>query len=111
MKGRTRRRANIVTVLPRQVEPAGPGTAELSAKAGFRPGVSDRHRNRPPGFPKDGKPNAGLTCRHFGIHRPYFHRRDKRFGRRRLPALEDGLPAKDNAHRYRPPGGCLQDHK
>jgi len=89
MKGRIGCPTSIVTVLPRQRELAKLETTELSAKARFRLEVFDWHRNESPKFTRDGKPAASLTCRHFGIHRSYFHRWDKRFDRRRLSTLED----------------------
>ena len=51
--------------------------------------IFDWHRDESPRCSKDGKPKASLTCRHFGIHRSYFHRWDKHFDRCRLPTLED----------------------
>ena len=49
----------------------------------------DWHRNESPKFSGDGRPNAVLTCRHFGLHKSYFHRWNKRFDRRSLSTLED----------------------
>jgi len=85
MKGRVGCPTTIITPFPRRREPAKLETTNLSARAKFRLKIFDRHRDESPRFSAGGKPSASLTCRHFGIHRSYFHRWDKRM----LSTLED----------------------
>jgi len=40
-------------------------------------------------YSKDGKPNVGITCRHFGIHRSYFYRWKNRYKKWDLTTLEN----------------------
>jgi len=91
MKGRIGCPTTIITPSPRQGESAKLETTNLSAKARQRLRIFDQRRDESPRRSKDGKPNASLTCRHFGIHRPRSHRWswDKSFDRRRLSTLED----------------------
>jgi len=89
MKGRIGCPTTIITPSPRQGESAKLKTTNLSAKARQCLRIFDQRRDESYRFSKDGKPNASLTCWHFGIRRSRFRRWDKRFDRRRLSTLED----------------------
>ncbi|MDR0473533.1 MAG: helix-turn-helix domain-containing protein [Treponema sp.] len=70
-------------------EPVKGGTKELSEKAKFRLKVFDWYYHNPALYSLSGLPDASLTCRHFGIHRPYFYRWKARYDKRRLSSLEN----------------------
>ena len=89
MKGHIGCPTRIVTVIPRMRELAKGELPELSRKAKFRLKVPDWYRHVSPRFSAAGLPDAGLTCRHFGIHRSMFYRWRKRFEAKRLSSLED----------------------
>jgi len=64
-------------------------STELSGKAKLRLKVLDRYRHNSPHSSANGKPDANLTCRHFGIHRSMFYRWSGRFEPKRPASLED----------------------
>jgi transposase InsO family protein len=75
---------------------------ELTKKAKFRLEVLDFYYNKSKRFSWNGKPNAKLTCRHFGIHRSYFYRWLKRYDKKRIASLENRstTPVKKQTARY-----------
>lgn len=64
---------HIITRIPHQRKLAEV-VGRLSAEARQRLRIIDWHRLESGKFSADGKSNASLTCRHFGIHRSYFSR-------------------------------------
>jgi transposase InsO family protein len=87
-------------------------TKELSAKARFRLEVLDFYRLKPARFSLTGLPDASLTCRRFGIHRPYFYRWKSRYDRHRLSGLENkpAIPGKRRSPPYsRDPAEKVRD--
>jgi transposase len=93
MSGRVGCPARIITRLPGQRELARVGAPALSEKAKRRLEVLDWYFKKPLRFSKNKKPNAALTCRHFGIHRSRFYRWKARYNPRRLESLEPGSTA------------------
>ena len=79
---------HIITRIPRQRELAK-GTGSLSKEARQRLRIIDWHRLESRKFSADGKPNASLTCRHFGIHRSYLSRWQARYKKGGARALEN----------------------
>jgi transposase len=102
MKGRIGCPTQIVTRIPYLCSPALLREVELSKKAKFRLDVFDWYYNNSAHFSFSGKPDAKLTCRHFGIHRSYFYRWMKRYDRKRLASLENRCtaPAKKREPEY-----------
>ena len=82
---------HIITRIPHQRELAE-GVGRLSAEA--------RQRLESGKFSADGKPNASLTCRRFGIHRSYLSRWLARYRKGGGRALES---KSRRAKRKRPP--------
>ena len=78
---------HIITRIPHQRKLAE-GVGRLSAEARQRLRIIDWHRLESGKFSADGKPNASLTCRHFGIHRSYFSRWLARYRKGGVRALE-----------------------
>jgi transposase len=101
MKGSIGCPARIVTPAPHMREPARGTERELSEQAKFRLKVFDWYRNSSPCFSFSGKPEAGLTCRRFGIHCSYFYQWKKRYEPKRLSSLENKRTA---PKRKREPG-------
>jgi putative transposase len=89
MKGSIGCPTKIVTPIPHMRYLADRSQGELSKKAKFRLEVLDWYRLKSGQYSRSGKPDASLTCRHFGIHRSYFYRWLKRFDNRRLDSLEN----------------------
>ena len=78
-----------VTRIPHGREIASVAVKKLSKEALFRLKVFDFYFHNSPRFSRDGKPNASITCRRFGIHRSYFYRWKKRYNRYKLESLEN----------------------
>jgi hypothetical protein len=74
-------------------------SVELTEKAKHRLKILDYYFKKSPAFSSNGKPNAALTCRHFGIHRSYFYFWLKRYQRKRLSSLENRPTAPLNRRR------------
>jgi transposase InsO family protein len=91
----------IVTVVPWLGKPDGLKSADLSAEAKLRLKVSGCCR-RSGRFSGTGLPNVSLTRRRFGINRPEFYCRRKRFGKSNLRSLENrpAVPLKRNRPEY-----------
>lgn len=79
---------HMITRIPQQRKLSA-GAGKLSREAKQRLRIIDWYRLESPKFSADGKPNASLTCRRFGIHRSYLYRWLSRFGNGGLRALED----------------------
>ncbi|MDR1468295.1 MAG: hypothetical protein LBT00_03260, partial [Spirochaetaceae bacterium] len=62
---------------------------DLSAEAKLRLKILDYYYRSSAQFSRSGKPDAVLTCRHFGIHRPLFCRWKARSDKTRLSSLEN----------------------
>jgi hypothetical protein len=99
MKGRTGCPTGIITPIPHMRELARGETKELSEKARFRLKVFDWYYRKPALYSLSGQADASLTCRHFGIHRPYFYRREARYDKRRLSSLENKTTRPRNPRR------------
>ena len=78
---------HIITRIPHQRKLAA-GVERLSAEAKQRLRIIDWYRLESGKFSADGKPNASLTCRHFGIHRSYLSRWLARYREGGTRALE-----------------------
>jgi hypothetical protein len=79
MKGKIGCPTKIVT-LPRCVrEPVKHSPVELSEQAKHRLEALDWYYKKPGCYSSSGKPEAALTCRHFGVHRSQFYRWKNRF--------------------------------
>jgi putative transposase len=104
MKGSVGCPTRIVTCIPNLHTVAKLREVELSKEVEFRLKLFDWYYHKSPFVKgnKTGKPNAALTCRHFGIHRSYFYRWLKRYDKKRLPSLENRsrAPAKKRRPRY-----------
>jgi hypothetical protein len=87
----------IVTVVPWLGKLDELKSADLSAEAKLRLKVFDYYRQSGR-FSGTGLPNVPLTCRRFGISRPEFYCRKKRFGKSNLRSLENrpAVPLKRN---------------
>jgi hypothetical protein len=87
----------IERLFPGRGKPDGLKSARLSAEAKLRLKVSGccRQSGR---FSGTGLPNVPLTCRRFGISRPEFYCRKKRFDKSNLRSLENrpAVPLKRN---------------
>jgi len=57
--------------------------AELSEKAKRRPGMPGWYFRKSARHSANGKKNAALTCRHFGMHRPRFYCQPARYDKTR----------------------------
>lgn len=79
---------HIISRIPHQRELAG-GAERLSREAARRLRIIDWHRLESRKFSASGKPDASLTCRHFGIHRSYLSRWRARYRNGGARALED----------------------
>jgi transposase InsO family protein len=102
MKGSIGCPTRIITVFPNQRTLARLREVKLSKEAKHRLKVIDWYRLRSPEFSQNRKPNAKLTCRHFGIHRSQFYRWLKRYNPRNLATLEKSstVPKKKKMPQY-----------
>lgn len=76
--------------------PTGICEKELSKEAKHRLKIIDWYNNVSGKQSKTGKPNAALTCRHFGINRSYFYYWRKRYDKNNLCSLENQSTAPNN---------------
>ncbi|GMO14616.1 MAG: hypothetical protein Pg6A_00190 [Termitinemataceae bacterium] len=102
MKGKIGCPSRIVTPVPHLRELAKKETKYLSEKAKLRLKIFDYYYQISSQYSLSGKPNAKLTCRHFGIHRSYFYRWKARYDKTRLSSLENKptIPAKQRKPDY-----------
>jgi len=89
MKDKLGRPMMIVSRIPHGKELASVAMPELSKAARFRISVFDYYFLESARFSANGKPNASITCRRFGIHRSYFYRWMKRYNKHDLTSLEN----------------------
>lgn len=89
MKGSVGCPMQIKAVLPNLRKAAELHSVKLSKEARHRLEILDWYFKKSGKGSASGKPNAALTCRHFGIHRSYFYRWLKRYDRKNLATLEE----------------------
>jgi transposase InsO family protein len=88
MKGKIGCPAHIVTRFPHLRSLLRMRPVSLSRGAKFRLKVFDWYYERSSRYSAEGKPNASVTCRHFGIQRSYFYRWLARYNKKDLRSLE-----------------------
>lgn len=79
---------HIITRIPHQRKLAK-GVERQSREARQRLKIVDWYRLESRKFSASGRPDAALTCRHFGIHRSYLSRWRARYSKGGVRALED----------------------